>query len=248
MSFIPESTIEEVRIASDIVDVVSDYVTLKKKGSNYFGLCPFHSEKTGSFSVNAEKQIFHCFGCGTGGNAFTFIMREEGVLFPEAVRILAKRAGIEIPEPDENDKTSLQEREALYYACELATDFFHAQIAAEVGNPAREYLAKRQFDQTAIETFKIGYAPKEWDALLKHAEAKHMRPEVFESAGLLNKRDSGGYYDRFRHRVMFPIMNLAGKVIAFGGRKLESDETIPKYVNSPETPIYHKSNVLYGLY
>ncbi len=248
MTFIPENTIEEIRMVSDIVDIVSDYVTLKKKGTNYFGLCPFHSEKTGSFSVNAEKQIFHCFGCGTGGNVFTFIMREEGVLFPEAVRILAKRAGIEIPEPDENDNTSLQEREALYYACELAAEFFHQQIFTETGQSARDYLAQRQFTDNAIKAFQIGYAPNEWDALLKYAEAKHMQTEVFEIAGLLNKRDSGGYYDRFRHRVMFPIMNLAGKVIAFGGRKLEADKTVPKYVNSPETPIYHKSNVLYGLF
>ncbi|KAA3610684.1 MAG: DNA primase [Calditrichaeota bacterium] len=248
MSFIPENIIDEVRLASDVVDVISDYVNLRKKGVNYFGICPFHTEKTGSFSVNAEKQIFHCFGCGAGGNVFTFIMREEGVLFPEAVRLLAKRAGIEIPEPDENDNTSLQEREALYYACELAADLFHAQIFTESGKPALDYLYKREFSDEAIKAFDVGYAADSWDILLKHAEAKHMRPEIFEMAGLLNKKDSGGYYDRFRHRVMFPIRNLAGKVIAFGGRKLVTDDTVPKYVNSPETPIYHKSNVLYGLF
>lgn len=248
MSFIAENIIEEVRLASDIVDVISDYVNLQKKGINYFGICPFHSEKTGSFSVNQEKQIFHCFGCGAGGNVFTFIMREEGVLFPESVRMLAKRAGIEIPEPDDSDRMNTQEREALYYACELAADFFHAQIFTETGEVAREYMVKRNFTDEAIRSFKIGYAPESWDALLKHAESKHMKPEVLEIAGLLNKRDSGGFYDRFRNRVMFPIINLSGKVIAFGGRKLVADETIPKYVNSPETPIYHKSNVLYGLY
>ena len=248
MPIIPENIIEEVRMASDIVDVVSDYVALKQKGRNFFGLCPFHPEKTPSFSVNPEKQIFHCFGCGTGGNVFTFIMKEEGVSFPEAVRILAKRAGISIPEPEETTDVNLQVREALYHINEMAMAFYEEQLFSPAGREALEYLHSRGFTDDGIRTFHLGYAPDSFDALLKHATARHFSPEKLEQAGLLNKRDDGGYYDRFRHRIMFPILNLSGKVIAFGGRRLSSDDTIPKYVNSPETPIYHKSNVLYGLF
>ncbi len=248
MPIIPENIVEEVRMASDIVDVVSDYVALKQKGRNFFGLCPFHPEKTPSFSVNPEKQIFHCFGCGTGGNVFTFIMKEEGVSFPEAVRILAKRAGIAIPEPEEATDVNLQVREALYHINEMAMAFYEQQLFSPAGREALEYLHSRGFTDEGIRTFHLGYAPDSFDALLKHATARHFSPDKLEQAGLLNKRDDGGYYDRFRHRVMFPILNLSGKVIAFGGRRLSRDDTIPKYVNSPETPIYHKSNVLYGLF
>ena len=248
MSYIPEHLIEEVRMASDIVDVVSDYVTLKKRGRNFFGLCPFHVEKTPSFSVNPEKQIFHCFGCGTGGNVFVFIMKEEGVGFPEAVRILARRAGIEIPEQDFGDEQAQQEREALYYANELAMKFYHEQLFSPAGRPALDYLKARGFDEEGIRYFMLGYAPDSWDAFLKHATDNLVKPETLEQAGLLNRRNSGEYYDRFRHRLMFPIFNLSGKVIAFGGRRLTDDESVPKYLNSPETPIYHKSNVLYGLF
>ncbi|MDQ7063874.1 MAG: DNA primase [candidate division KSB1 bacterium] len=248
MPIIPENIVEEVRMASDIVDVVSDYVALKQKGRNFFGLCPFHPEKTPSFSVNPEKQIFHCFGCGTGGNVFTFIMKEEGVNFPEAVRILAKRAGIAIPEPEEATDVNLQVREALYHINEMAMAFYEQQLFSPAGREALKYLHSRGFTDEGIRTFHLGYAPDSFDALLKHATARHFSPDKLEQAGLLNKREDGGYYDRFRHRVMFPILNLSGKVIAFGGRRLSDDDTIPKYVNSPETPIYHKSNVLYGLF
>ncbi len=248
MAFIPEHLIEEVRLASEIVDVVSDYVTLKKRGQNYFGLCPFHAEKTGSFSVNPEKQIFHCFGCGVGGNVFTFIMKEAGVSFPEAVRILARRAGITIPEPDEIDPQGAQEREALFYACEMAAEFFTERLWSPEGEKARDYLLQRDFHEKEIREFGLGYAPDAWSALHDHAISRGMKADVLEKAGLLNRRDSGGYYDRFRDRLMFPIYNLSGKVIAFGGRKLSGDDSVPKYVNSPETPIYHKSQVLYGLF
>ena len=247
MAFIPEHLVEEVRQASEIVDVVSEYVTLKKRGQNYFGLCPFHAEKTGSFSVHPDKQIFHCFGCGAGGNVFTFIMKETGVSFPEAVRILARRAGIAIPEPDELDGGS-QEREALFYACEMAADFFVQRLWSPEGEKARAYLEQREFREKDIRDFGLGYAPAEWSALHDYALSKGMKADVLQKAGLLNKRDSGGFYDRFRDRLMFPIYNLSGKVIAFGGRKLDGDDSVPKYVNSPETDIYHKSNVLYGLF
>lgn len=248
MALISENLVEEIRMASDILDVVSDYVTLKKKGVNYFGLCPFHSEKTPSFSVNTEKQIFHCFGCSAGGNVFSFIMRHEGMTFPEAARILAKRAGIEIPEPEELDTRDVQEREALYYANELASNFYQEQLFNEIGREALAYLHERGFDDDGIREFGIGYAPSDWDAFLKCALKKQMREEILKKAGLLNQNDKGGFYDRFRHRVMFPIINLSGKVVAFGGRTLVDDKQTPKYVNSPETPIYHKSNILYGLY
>ncbi len=248
MPMIPDHIVEEVRMASDIVDVVSDYVALKQKGRNFFGLCPFHPEKTPSFSVNPEKQIFHCFGCGTGGNVFTFIMKEEGVSFPEAVRILAKRAGIAIPEPEETSDANLQLREALYHINEMATAFYEQQLYSPAGRKALDYLHSRGFTDEGIRMFRLGYAPDSFEALFKYATERHFSPDKLEQAGLLNKRDDGSYYDRFRHRVMFPILNLSGKVIAFGGRRLAEDDSIPKYVNSPETPIYHKSNVLYGLF
>lgn len=249
MSFIPEHLVEEIRAASDILDVVSDYVSLKKRGANYFGLCPFHSEKTPSFSVNPDKQIFHCFGCSAGGNVFSFIMRHEGVSFPEAARILAKRAGIELPEPETFvDDDASREREALYYANELAMQFFRDQLFTDSGAAARAYMEQRGFDETGLRAFMIGYAPAGWDAFFKYATERQMRPETLVKAGLLNRSDEGRYYDRFRNRIMFPIVNVSGKVIAFGGRALADDPNSPKYVNSPETPIYHKSNVLYGLF
>lgn len=248
MPLIPEHLVDEVRQASDIVDVISDYLTLRKKGHSFFGLCPFHHEKTPSFSVNPDRQIFHCFGCHTGGNVFAFIMREEGVTFPEAVRILAKRAGIHIPEPDEADRENLAQREALYFANELAQKYFQQQLFVAAGKAALDYLRQRGFNDHAIEAFGLGYAPAEWDGYLNYAAGKQVKVEILEQAGLVNRRDQGGYYDRFRDRLMFPIINLSGKVIAFGGRRLVEDEKIPKYINSPETPIYHKSNVLYGLF
>ncbi|MDZ7360544.1 MAG: DNA primase [candidate division KSB1 bacterium] len=250
MSKIPQHVIDEVRLASDVVAVVSDYVTLNKKvGHNFFGLCPFHPEKSPSFSVNPDKQIFHCFGCGAGGNVFTFIQRQQGVSFPEAVRLLAKRAGIAIPEPEAEDATAAQEKDALYFVNKLAAEFFQQMLFNEIGRPAREYMHKRGFNDEALRAFGIGYAPPGWEKLVQHARDKSVNLEVMASAGLVNQREGKAeYYDRFRHRVMFPIYNLAGSVVAFGGRRLVDDEDSPKYINSPETPIYHKGAVLYGLY
>jgi DNA primase len=253
MSTIPQHLIDEVRLASDVVAVVSDYVTLNKKvGHNFFGLCPFHPEKTPSFSVNSDKQIFYCFGCHAGGNVFTFIQRQQGVSFPESVRLLAKRAGIVIPEPEAEDATVAQEKDALYFVNKLAAEFFQQMLFNESGRSAREYMHKRGFNDEALRAFGIGYAPPGWEKLAQHASEKSVNLEVMALAGLVNARDSekgkAGYYDRFRHRVMFPIYNLAGSVVAFGGRRLIEDEDSPKYMNSPETPIYHKGAVLYGLY
>ncbi len=253
MSTIPQHLIDEVRLASDVVALVSDYVTLKKSGRNFFGLCPFHPEKSPSFSVNPDKQIFHCFGCGVGGNAFTFVQRQQGISFPEAVRLLAKRAGIAIPEPEAEDATAAKEKDALYFVNNLAAEFFQQMLFNEAGRPAREYMHKRGFNDEALQKFGIGYAPQKWEELTQYAAKKSVNLDVMVMAGLINKRDSdssrgSGHYDRFRHRVMFPIYNLAGSVVAFGGRRLVDDEDSPKYLNSPETPIYHKGTVLYGLY
>jgi DNA primase len=249
MPVIPPHLIDEVRLASDIVDVVSDHVALKKKGRNFFGLCPFHNEKTPSFSVNPDKQIFHCFGCGAGGNVFTFVQKQDGVGFPEAVRVLAKRARIPIPEPESEDLAVTQHKEALYYANQFAAAFFHEMLFSTAGAAALTYAQQRGFDEKTLREFGAGYAPAAWDALLDHANKHQLKPETLVEAGLLNARDDGGFYDRFRNRLMFPIHNQSGRVVAFGGRRLppERDDT-PKYLNTAETPIYHKGRLLYALH
>jgi len=249
MPVIPPHLIDEVRLANDIVDVVSDHVALKKKGRNFFGLCPFHNEKTPSFSVNPDKQIFHCFGCGAGGNVFTFVQKQDGVGFPEAVRALAKRARIPIPEPETEDLSVTQHKEALYYANQFAATFFHEMLFSEAGAAAFAYAQQRGFDGKALRDFGVGYAPAAWDALLDHAKNHQLKPETMVEAGLLNARDDGGFYDRFRNRLMFPINNQSGRVVAFGGRRLppERDDS-PKYLNTAETPVYHKGQLLYALH
>lgn len=245
---IPQEKIEQIRQATDIVDLISGYVTLKKRGKNYFGLCPFHPEKTPSFSVNPALQIFHCFGCGVGGNVFTFLMRQEGVSFPEAVRILAQRAGIPLPQ-QKVDLSLQKEREALYSANRFAARFFYQNLTStREGQVALAYLRARGFDLEVIRKFGLGYSLNRWDGLIRHAKANSVDLEVLHRAGLIIQREDGGYYDRFRGRIMFPIINLSGMVVGFGGRRLGEDEDTPKYINSPETPIYHKGDVLYGLY
>lgn len=249
MPIIPPHLIDEVRLAVDIVDVISDYVALKKKGRNYFGLCPFHNEKTPSFSVNAEKQIFHCFGCGAGGNVFAFVQRQEGVGFPEAVRVLAKRAHITIPEPEIEDFAASQHKEALYYANQFAATFFQETLFSPTGQTALAYLQQRGFDIETLHAFGVGFAPPEWEALVTHARLRQVKAETLVDAGLLNAREGGGFYDRFRNRIMFPIHNQSGRAVAFGGRRIppEQDES-PKYINTAETPIYHKGQLLYALH
>ncbi len=246
---IPEHKVEEVRAASDVVDVVSDYVRLKKRGSNYFGLCPFHNEKTPSFSVNPSMGIYKCFGCGKGGNVFQFVMEMEAVGFPEAVRMLAERAGIPLPEQDD-EREHAGEIESIYHALRFAARFFYDQLTqTQAGRPALDYLTGRGFTPKTIKQFGLGYAPDAWDALLKAAEANHVAPETLEKAGLvLPRKDGNGHYDRFRDRVVFPIFSHVGKVLGFGGRILRADPEQPKYINSPETKVYNKSRVLYGLY
>ncbi len=236
-----------MRLASDVVDVVSGYVTLKKRGKNYFGLCPFHQEKSASFSVNPDLQIFHCFGCGAGGNVFTFVMRIEGLTFPESVRMLAKAAGIVLPD-EEEDPGQLQEKEALYYANSLANDFFMANLLREAeAEPARRYLASRGLTPEVFARFSIGYSLNKWDGLIQHARTKSLNPDLLVKAGLAIRKEDGGIYDRFRGRITFAIHSLSKQVVGFGARRIVQDDS-PKYINSPETPIYQKRYILYGLH
>ncbi|MCK4417064.1 MAG: DNA primase [Candidatus Latescibacteria bacterium] len=243
---IPEETIEELRERTDIVELVSEYVSLKKRGKNYFGLCPFHPEKTPSFSVNPEKQIYHCFGCKAGGNAFSFLMETQKISFLEAVRILAERAGVSLPEPrseGKKDKTN----DLLYQANEFAQKYFHHLLLKDKrAEKARAYLKGRLLSEKIVQEFGLGYSPSDWDGLLKVATQRSISGTLLEKSGLAIKRDDGGFYDRFRDRIMFPIQDRSGRTVAFGARALE-DSQEPKYLNSPETPIYQKSFVLYGL-
>jgi DNA primase len=243
---IPNEKIEEVRLASDIADVVSGYLTLRKRGRNYFGLCPFHTEKTASFSVNPDMQIFHCFGCGAGGNVFTFVMKIEGLTFPESVKLLAQAAGIILPEEAEN-LDNLREKEALFYANQMAAEFYQENLQSAEATEARHYLEQRDLNVDVCSTFGIGYAPDKWNGLLRLADSRSMNPEMLLKAGLVLKHEDGRYYDRFRGRVTFAIRNLSGQVVAFGARRIVEDNS-PKYINSPETVIYQKRYTLYGLF
>ncbi|HVN47399.1 MAG TPA: DNA primase [Bacteroidota bacterium] len=254
---IPDDTIEEVRNSTDIIDVVSAYVRLKKRGKNYLGLCPFHTEKTPSFTVSAEKQMYHCFGCGKGGNLFTFVMEMEKVSFVEAVRSLAAKAGITIPEETRPQTEEQSEAERLYDVCRFAGMQFYKNLVetdeavpdGRQGKFALDYVHKRGFTDETIRTFGVGYSQNSWDALVQLAATEGFKPEELVKAGVARKREDGSLYDYFRGRVMFPIFSATGRVIGFGARKiLEDDPIAGKYINSPETPIYNKSRVLFGLF
>ncbi len=245
---IPDDKIEEIRAAADIVDVVSEYVQLKKSGSGFKGLCPFHNEKTPSFHVDPNKNLYYCFGCQKGGDVFSFLQDVEGLGFLESARLLAERAGI--PLPDEAvDAEAASEVESIYHALRFAARFFYRQLTqTERGKPALDYLRRRGIEPQTIKTFGLGYAPDAWDALLTAAEEKQIPPETPEKAGLvIARKDGSGYYDRYRGRVIFPIFSHVGKVLGFGGRILDDAADQPKYINSPETVVYDKSKVLYGL-
>ncbi|MFY9584352.1 MAG: DNA primase [Candidatus Acidiferrales bacterium] len=233
---------------ADIVRVVGEYVHLKKSGQNFTGLCPFHSEKTASFAVHPVKQIYHCFGCGVGGDVFKFVMEVEKLSFPEAVRAVAEKCGISIPRPrarTQEEKRETQQRTALVEMHREAATFFARQLeATSEGKAARAYLEDRGLDSEAIARFGLGYAPSGGDALYRQLKQKYP-DKLLELSGLVVRDPSGRLYDRFRRRIVFPIANDSGKVVAFGGRALGDD--LPKYLNSPETPIYSKSNVLYHL-
>ncbi len=248
---IPEEIIQEIRDRTDIVEVVSSYLPLKRSGANNQGLCPFHSEKTPSFNVNSTRQIFHCFGCGVGGNVFTFLMRMEGLAFPEAVRRLGEKSGVTIPDtemtPAEDQRRQEQEKLARINA--VASDFYHQLLLdSDEAAPARRYLRQRGFDAEAVRSFRLGYATEQWDMLAQHLKTKGFDPKVVrDQLGLIRqKKDGRDDYDLFRKRLMIPIYDIRDQVVAFGGRVL--DDSLPKYINSPESPIYHKSRVLYGLH
>ena len=247
--YIPEEYIEEIRSRTDIVELVGEYVRLKRRGTNFIGLCPFHTEKTPSFNVNPSLGIFKCFGCGQGGNAFSFMMQIESLSYPESIRFLAERAGVTLPENEEDTK-KYSEAESIYHALRFAGRFFYNELTAnEKGRQALEYLHGRGFTDKTIKTYGVGYAPDEWDGLLKAAHKKHIAPETLEKAGLVIPRnESDGHYDRYRGRVTFPIFSHIGKVVGFGGRILKPSDNQAKYINSPETQVYHKSKVLYGLH
>ena len=247
---IPEDKIAEIRSAADIVDVVSGAVLLKKSGKNYLGLCPFHSEKTPSFTVSPDKQIFHCFGCGEGGNVFSFIMKHEGIAFPQAVKTLAGRYNIALPDRRMSpyQKRRLDEFERLLAINQKGMHYFRrALIDRSGGQKARDYLQNRGLTQDTIDLFQIGYAPEGWDNVLNHLVRKRVPQELIEKSGLVVPRKNGnGYYDRFRQRIIFPIFDINNRVLGFGGRVMNDD--LPKYLNSPETALYNKSRSLYGLH
>lgn len=249
MAFIPEDKIADIRNAADIVEVVSESVLLKKAGKDYVGLCPFHSEKTPSFTVSPEKQIFYCFGCGAGGNVFTFLIEQERLSFPEAVKTLARRYGIDLPEPNMSPEQQelMRERESLFTINQQAADFFHhTLVESDQGKEARAYLDGRGITKETIEVFRIGYVPDEWDSLVTFFSEKQIPLHLVEKAGLIIPRKTGdSFYDRFRNRIIFPITDIRNQVIAFGGRVM--DDSLPKYLNTPETQLFSKSRTLYGL-
>lgn len=248
---ISRDTIEEVKNRIDIVDVISDFVTLKKSGQNYKALSPFGNEKTPSFFVVPAKGIFKDFSSGKGGDAITFVMEHEGLSYLEAIRHLAKKYGVEIKEDQRTDEQQVaqSEREGLYILMNFAKEYYQAALQSDEGRSVGlAYYRERGFNDRTVQKFELGYAPEGWENFSKHAVAKGYSKELLEKAGLVVRRDDGSSYDRFRGRVIFPVHNLTGKVIAFGARMLGKEKNQPKYINSPETDIYHKSDVLYGLY
>jgi len=245
MGLIPESTLEEILSRVDIVELISGYIPLKRVGRSYKALCPFHHEKTPSFIVNPDKQIFHCFGCSAGGNAFGFLMQHERLEFPEAIEALAKRTGVIIHEASAAERKTQNLSEQLYKINEAAAHFYSDQLHAPEGEPALKYLLKRGLTKETIQKFKIGYAQDKWDGLLNYLRSKGFVLGLIEKSGLIIAKDNGGYYDRFRKRILIPIHDTKGRTVAFGARVL--DNSLPKYINSPETPVYSKSKVLFGL-
>ena len=245
--YYPDELVEEVRMKNDIVDVVSGYVRLQKKGGNYWGLCPFHNEKTPSFSVSGNKQMFHCFGCGTGGNVFTFVMNYENYTFPEAVKHLADRAGVKLPEieysPEMQQKVSRRAR--LLEVNKEAAKYFYYQIRQPNGQIGYQYLKKRELSDETIHKFGLGYAGKNGAQLVQYLRSRGFEDDLIKEAGLANFSERGGLLSQFWNRVMFPIQDINHRVIGFGGRVMGDGE--PKYLNSPETPVFDKRRNLYGL-
>jgi DNA primase len=239
---------EEVRRAADIVEVIGQYVQLKKAGQNYVGLCPFHSERSPSFTVNQNKQIYHCFGCGRGGDVFAFWMEYHNLSFPQSLEDLAERYHIPLPQRRDvaAERKKEEIKEQLFRINTMACSYSHEMLLkSEKGRPGRDYLSRRRISKETISNFRLGYTANRWDGLTNYMSSKGYSLERVAQAGLIVRKDDGTYYDRFRNRIMFPIFDLNGHVIGFGGRIL--DDTLPKYINTPETPIYHKGAWLYGL-
>jgi DNA primase len=249
MGQINREIIEEVRAAANIVDVVGSYVSLRKRGKNYLGLCPFHGEKEPSFTVSDEKQIFHCFGCGASGSVFDFLMRSRNLSFAEAVKELANRFSIPLPQRQETGQAGRMRElaERLHRVNELAATYYNQVLLDKsTGKMALAYLQSRGMGPEVIEDFQLGYAPQSWDGLKRHLLSRKVDLTTAVQAGLLVKKSERDCYDRFRHRLMFPIQDMRGRTVGFGGRALD-EENPPKYLNSPETPIFHKGRTLYGL-
>lgn len=242
-SYISDETIEKVKDRCDILEIVSDYVPLKKSGANYLGLCPFHNEKTPSFTVSDTRQFYHCFGCGEGGDSISFIMKKENMDFVEAVKFLANKYGIEIKEGQVKDRYT-DEKERLYKINREAARFFYKNLISN--SRALEYLRRRQIGPKVIQRFGLGYSPNSWDSIYKYLNNIGYKDEEIEKIGLIAKRNgNNGYYDRFRNRIIFPIIDTNSRVIGFGGRVM--DQTMPKYLNSKESIIFNKGEHLYGL-
>ena len=252
---IDPETVERIKQAAAVADVIGDYVTVKKKGANYWACCPFHGEKTPSFSISPSKGIYKCFGCGKAGDSVRFVMDIEGLGYGEALRHLAKKYGIDIQEEEMTDDQILRqnERESLFIMLDYAKEFFKKQLydTEEGKSIALPYFKERGFSDSTLQAFDLGYSPEAWDALLKSALKQGFSQEIIEKAGLVTqKNEEGKVYDRFRNRVIFPIHNVSGKIIAFGARILRNDakSSQAKYLNSPETEVYHKSSSLYGIH
>ncbi len=246
---IPENIIEETRQRTDLVEVVEDYLSLERRGKNMVGLCPFHSEKTPSFTVSPEKQLFHCFGCGASGNIFSFIMQMDNLSFPEAARLLAARAGVKIPEQQRTSPAEDDLKANIYWLNNLAAKYYvYCLNNTGPGQKALKYLYKRGMDPKTIDQFMIGYAPAKWDGFFNFALKKGVSSDLLVQSGLASPGKERGCYDRFRNRIIFPIFDISGKVAGFGGRLFNGDtKQGPKYLNSPETPVFDKGSILYGM-
>ncbi|MCP5003905.1 MAG: DNA primase [Planctomycetes bacterium] len=243
-SLIPPEKISAIQGSLNLLDLVSQYITLTRRGGNYVGLCPFHREKTPSFVVNEEKQLYKCFGCGENGTIFNFLMKQDAISFPEAVKALAEKANIPLMDFQQHKKH--QKTDVLYEAHEQAIRFFsNLLLNSEEGKQAKGYLANRSITDDTIRKFRLGYSPNRWDAIVTKSREWHTSNQILERAGLIIQKKSGGFYDRFRNRLMFPIFNIQNKSVGFGARTL--DKSSAKYLNSPETEIFHKSKTLFGL-
>ena len=245
--YYPDELIEEVRSRNDIVDVISGYVRLQKKGSSYFGLCPFHNEKSPSFSVSREKQMYYCFGCGAGGNVYTFLMEYENFTFQEALKYLADRAGITLPEPEysKEAKEKAGRKAVILEINKKAAMYYYVQLKSPQGEKAYTYLTDRGLSDDTIKAFGLGYSSIYSDDLYKYLRKEGYSEDMIRQAGLINTDEKKGVYDKFWNRVIFPIMDVNSRVIGFGGRVM--GDAKPKYLNSPETEVFDKSRNLYGL-